>query len=351
MPHLQGLAAAVQGPAGGWRNGDECSPNMSDATELEDPDFRVQAAWLAQVSGTADGRLAEQVPKQGAGKTTQSTGQEANLVPPRLGRRSSLIKMVSVGSIVTVLLAAVIAIASLFESWRQPADGDATGLASSEPLASAPPAVQNELGTPKLFVESFLGIRGEPAPLGLALRGRANDAVVIIRGLLPGMELSAGSAVAGDTWRLSANDLTYAWIAPPPDFVGSADLIAELHLPNAQIVDRQTIHVEWAQRAGGSGREHEHEPIAPRQENEMMPPIAPPDVQHPTGRDVITAAPPTSAAIPQGQLPSEEKKSARAREKNNLRRSVSEGDRHAPFGTPRIDDSTHAVKGFWDWSR
>jgi hypothetical protein len=135
---------------------------MSAATELEDPDFRVQAAWLAQVSETTEGRLAEQVPKQGGGKTTQSTtsslapadrrgSQEAGLAPQsRLGRRSSLIKMVSVGSIITVLLAAVIAIASLVESWRQPADGDATGPASSEPLASASPAVQNELGTPKL---------------------------------------------------------------------------------------------------------------------------------------------------------------------------------------------------------
>jgi hypothetical protein len=338
---------------------------MNAATELEDPDFRVQAAWLAQVSETADARLAEQVPKQGRGKTTQSTTssltptdrritQEASLAPPSLlGRRWSLIKMVSVGSIITVLLAAVIAIAisPLFQNWRQQAGGDVTGLASSEPLASAPPAVQNELGTPKLFVEPLLGIRGEPAPLGLALRGRATDAVVIIRGLLPGMELSAGSAVAGDTWQLFAKDLTYAWIAPPPDFVGSADLIAELHLPNAQIVDRQTIHMEWTQRAVGSGHEHEREPIAPRQESEMMPPIAPRDVQHPTDRGVITAAPPRSAAIPQGQLPSEEGTSARARGKNNLRRSVSDGNRRAPSGTPRIDNSTHAVKGFWDWSR
>jgi hypothetical protein len=72
--------------------------------------------------------------------------------------------MVSVGSIITVLLAAVIAIAisPLFQNWRQQAGSDVTGLASSEPLASAPPAVQNELGTPKLFVEPLLGIRGEP---------------------------------------------------------------------------------------------------------------------------------------------------------------------------------------------
>jgi hypothetical protein len=128
-------------------------PYMNAATELEDPDFRVQAAWLAQLSETADARLAEQVPKQGRGKTTQSTTssltptdrritQEASLAPPSLlGRRWSLIKMVSVGSIITVLLAAVIAIAisPLFQNWRQQAGGDVTGLASSEPLASAPP--------------------------------------------------------------------------------------------------------------------------------------------------------------------------------------------------------------------
>src|SRR6476619_2831665 len=50
-----------------------------------------------------------------------------------------------------------------------------------------------------------------------ALRGRANDAIVILRGLVSGMELSAGSAVAGGTWQLSATDLLYAWIAPPKD--------------------------------------------------------------------------------------------------------------------------------------
>src|SRR2546421_1018345 len=36
-----------------------------------------------------------------------------------------------------------------------------------------------------------------------------------------------------DEW-LSASDLQYAWVAPPKDFVGSADLVAELRLPNAQ---------------------------------------------------------------------------------------------------------------------
>ena len=50
----------------------------------------------------------------------------------------------------------------------------------------------------------------------------------------------------GDRWELAATDLPYAWIAPPPDFVGSVELVAELRLPNAEIADRQIVHVECA---------------------------------------------------------------------------------------------------------
>jgi hypothetical protein len=77
-------------------------------------------------------------------------------------------------------------------------------------------------------------------------------------------------------------DLPYAWIAPPKDFVGSADLVAELRLPNAQIADRQTLHVKWTRPA------QEREQIAPpRQENEMRPAVGPATIQHPNNRDVF----------------------------------------------------------------
>jgi hypothetical protein len=59
------------------------------------------------------------------------------------------------------------------------------------------------------------------------------------------MELSTGGAIAGDIWQLSATDLPYAWIAPPKDFVGFADLVAELRLSNDKIADRRAVHLEW----------------------------------------------------------------------------------------------------------
>ena len=210
----------------------------------------------------------------------------------------------------------------------------------------------NEPGTPKLIVEPSVGVAGEPAPIRLALRGRANDAIVIIRGLIPGMELSTGSAITSDSWQLSASDLPYASIAPPQDFVGSADLVAELRLPNAQIADRQMLHLEWTRPAAVSELQHEQEQITGQKEVEPVPPIAPPTVAHPNDRDVTTAAPPSSADPLQGQLGRKEGKSARARGKNNLRRSsVNDGSPAAPSVSPRVGDNTRPLKGFWDWSR
>src|SRR5207248_4640690 len=151
-----------------------------------------------------------------------------------------------------------------------------------DPVKSATPPVQTGSETPRLVVEPRLGAPGEPVPIGLALRGRANDAVVILRGMVPGMELSAGSAVTRDSWQLSATDLPYAWIAPPKDFVGSADLVAELRLPDAQIADRQTLHVKWVRPAAADPEdEHKHEQLIGQKEKEIDPvsPIAPATVQ------------------------------------------------------------------------
>jgi hypothetical protein len=335
----------------------ETGHSMSAPPESEDPDFRVHAAWLAQVSEAADGRLAKQVPQQGDGSPSVSpssldradcwVGEQVRLAPPsrRGRRRSGPIMAIALGCIFATALVAVIAIPprlALFDSWRPPTDGSRT---ESGPLTSATPAIGNEARTPKLIIEPSLGVAGEPAPIGLSLRGGANNAIVIVRGLLPGMELSTGSAIAGDTWQLSAADLPYAWIAPPKDFVGSADLVAELRLPNAQIADRQTLHVKWT-RPG-----QEREQVAPRQENEMQPPIGPPTIQRPKDRDVITAAPTISAEPPQGQIDREHGKTVRARGKNNLRRSVDEVNRRAPIATLDVGESHPALKGFWDWSR
>ena len=115
-----------------------------------------------------------------------------------------------------------------------------------ELASSAPPlAVLTEPTTSRLVVEPSQVVSGQPAPLGLALHGLAEDAAVIISGLLPGMSLSTGYAFGADAWRVPATDLPDAWIAPPENYVGAAYLVAELLLSDSKITDRQVIRVEW----------------------------------------------------------------------------------------------------------
>jgi hypothetical protein len=335
------------------------SPNMSGLTEPEDPDYRVHAAWLAQASNAGDGPL----PKEAAGGASELTsslarpdrlgGQEAPLAPAQVDRRSGLITKLLIGCILATAIAAVIAIPPYLQTWQEPT-GDPIELTSPDRVESATPPMQKGSETPKLVVEPTLGAPGEPAPIGLALRGRSNDAVVILRGLAPGMELSAGSAVSGDSWQLSATDLPYAWIAPPKDFVGSADLVAELRLPNAQIADRQTLHVKWGRAAAPApGDEQKHEQLTGQKENNPVLPTAPATVEHPTDneREAVPPAPPISAHPRPGHLDREEAQRAPTAGRSNVRRSSGDDGRGAPVGSRQVRDRTQGVKGFWDWSR
>jgi hypothetical protein len=327
-------------------------PNVSAPTEPSDPDYRVHAAWLAQVAKAADGRLG----KEAGGNTSVSTsssapadrlaGQEVRLAPAHADRRSGLITKVLIGCIVAGTIAAVIAIPSYFffvETWQQPT-ADPIELTSPNSMKPGTPPMQNGLESPKLVVEPTLGAPGEPVPIGLALRGRANDAVVIFRGLVPGMELSAGSAVTGGTWQLSATDLPYAWIAPPKDFVGSADLIAELRLSNEQIVDRQTIHLQWMTPSSSTPAQRELD----RNGITAVPPISS-EIGHPKDREAIRMVP--SKERTQRQVNPKEVKRLLKRGKADFKVARPDAGGRASQTDAYAGGGTSTPRGFWDWSR
>jgi hypothetical protein len=326
--------------------------NVSAPTEPEEPDCRLHEAWSAKVSETADGLLPAQAPEPSRVSPNIATnslapgdrvlGQEARLVSPS---RSGLIPMALIGIVFAAAVAAVTfsVPVSLFENWRPPRSGRAVDQpTSSEPLTTATRETDNVSETPKLIAEPSVGAPGEPVQMRLALRGLSQDAVVIVRGLIPGMELSAGTSVTGDRWELAATDLPYAWIAPPQDFAGSVELIAELRLPNAQIADRQKVHVEWRRAATASEHQRAGEQISGQKEIGPTPPIA--AVQPSHNRDVVTAPPPMTAEPSQGQLGRKEGKSSRSREKSSLRRApVADGSRSSP---PPSSDNSRTFKGF-----
>jgi hypothetical protein len=131
----------------------------------------------------------------------------------------------------------------------------AIGLSSS--LGSAVPSIGTE-PTARLVARPRQGaVSSGPTPLGLALEGRAEGAVAVIAGLAPDMELSAGDMVASDKWQISVAQLGNAWIAPPENFAGSIDLVAELHLSDGKIADRVAIRVEWVSPPAPSAAQQE----------------------------------------------------------------------------------------------
>jgi hypothetical protein len=315
---------------------------LEASLEPADPDSSVHAAWITHVRQAADTSLNQRVAEQQGHEGSVGVGTSSLNVPERLGEehvsqpRHSLpergrgaVTMVSIA-----LALAAVGVASqhfgLLRSSQEPSDHTTEALSSPEALSTGN-AATGTLGSPKLIVQSSPAVSGEPAPLGLALSGAANGAVVLLRGLPPGMELSAGRAVADGVWQLSAADLSDAWIGPPAGFVGSAHLVAELQLPDFRIIDRQAIHLEWTQ---GGHDTATNAPVALHHMNEPPLPMARPDTSaKPSGLDP--------------SVPRELSKRVRQRGDNDLRRSANERSRHVPS----INDASLPPRGFWDWSR
>jgi hypothetical protein len=255
------IRALERGP---FRSGDYCKPRASlAATEAPEP-----------LSGSA-------TPSKNAIGSTNTVIPEDKLLsnpdffpaPPLPVRSRSRLAVVGglIGVILVITLTAFIAVGQfpLADVWLRLTAERAIELASS----SARPAPAIELSTPRLIVHPRV-LSGEPVALGLAVQGRAEGAIVIVTGLPPGMELSKGDAVAADAWQIAATELAEAWIAAPESFLDSADLIAELRLPDNKIADRLTIRLEW------------------------VPPILRAPTQHQLDREEIATAPPILPAAP-----------------------------------------------------
>ena len=234
-------------------------------TEFPDnPNVAARLVKLGQVSEAARALAATQAAEQLGGNTSSSNLSAGSNIassyissvsardrlldplaylasPSLLERKSSLLGLI--GFILVVALTVVLTKVNfpLADIWSQRPVDRTYELASSAP----PLAVRTEPTTSRLVVEPSQVVSGQPAPLGLALHGLAEDAAVIISGLLPGMSLSTGYAFGADAWRVPATDLPNAWIAPPENYVGAAYLVAELLLSDSKITDRQVIRVEW----------------------------------------------------------------------------------------------------------
>ncbi|HVI80255.1 MAG TPA: hypothetical protein VM715_19275, partial [Candidatus Acidoferrum sp.] len=158
-------------------------------------------------------------------------------------------------------------------------------------------AITPERTSARLIVQSWRGNSDEPTPLGLAVQGPAEHAVIYIKGLMPGMELSSGNRVDSDAWEIPATGVGDVWIAPPQGFVGTAKLVAELRLPDSRIADRQAVYFEWELQRP-TPVQHQLEGRAALQS------IPPEPIQPQTDRDEVVAS--QKPVIAQGQIDGKE---------------------------------------------
>jgi hypothetical protein len=281
------------------------------------------------LSGTTD------TSKISLGPTSEPSVVRAFSFNPNVTQARSLLggisKVTLIVGVVAILAVALTAVTdggqfTLADIWQRLAIDRTFDLASLSP--SPVPEVRDEPSITRLVVQTARGPAGEPAPLGLTVRGPANGAVVHIKGLLPGMELSTGNAVGSDAWQISATDLGDAWIAPPEGFVGSVDLVAELRLSDDKIVDRQGIKLEWGPPISPepvprqfereeivAGAPIAREPTQPQSDQEEAgpgiklewgPPISPEPVPRQFEREEIVAGAPIAREPTQPQSDQEE---------------------------------------------
>ena len=276
-----------------------------------------RAFWLGQVSEAATALAGTRVPKQlseSVGVSKISTEPSAAVTSISLSVRNDLAfnpadhlathvrsrsKLATFTRLVIIL--AVAAITALIFTGQLPTDiltrDDIIEVASLPVISNLVTAITPERTSARLIVQSWRGNSDEPTPLGLAVQGPAEHAVVYIKGLMPGMELSSGSRVGSDAWEIPATGVGDVLIAPPQGFVGTAKLVAELRLPDSRIADRQAVYFEWELQRP-TPVQHQLEERAALQS------IPPEPIQPQTDRDEVVAS--QKPVIARGQFDGKE---------------------------------------------
>ncbi|MGB9055236.1 MAG: hypothetical protein WCC54_23400, partial [Pseudolabrys sp.] len=272
--------------------------------------------WLGQVSEAATALAGTQVPKQlieSVGVSKISTEPSAAVTSISLSVRNdhsfnpadhlTHVRSRSKLAIFTglVITLAVASLTALILTGQLPTDilttDDIIEVASLPVISNLVTAITPERTSARLIVQSWRGNSDEPTPLGLAVQGPAEHAVVYIKGLMPGMELSSGNRVGSDAWEIPAAGVGDVWIALPQGFVGTAKLVAELRLPDSKIADRQAVYFEWELQRP-TPVQHQLE------ERTTLQSIPPEPIQPQTDRDEVVAS--QKPVIARGQIDGKE---------------------------------------------
>jgi hypothetical protein len=136
---------------------------------------------------------------------------------------------------------------------------------------------------PRLLVRDDRGETNDTLSVGVVIDGNRAGVGVVLSGLAPGTQLSAGSPLGISGWRLDAGQLEGLEIRPPHDFIGVMNVAVDLRLQGDRLADSKTLRLEWVARP------------------QIAPPAAAPQVQAP----VPAPQPQAPAVVLQAQAPAE----------------------------------------------
>jgi hypothetical protein len=100
----------------------------------------------------------------------------------------------------------------------------------------------------RLIVERQHGFTNELLPLGISLEDTSGGETVTLKGLVSGVEVSLGTSLGLDGWRISAADLDKTWVSAPEGFVGAMDATVNLYSANGKLLQSKAIQFEWIAR-------------------------------------------------------------------------------------------------------
>ncbi|HEY1746769.1 MAG TPA: hypothetical protein VGG11_08420 [Xanthobacteraceae bacterium] len=111
---------------------------------------------------------------------------------------------------------------------------------------------QDQLAVPtpeaRLLVRDDRGEPNEILPVGIEIDGNSAGTSVVLSGLAPDTQLSAGSALGVSGWRLDADQLAGLEIRPPRDYVGVMNAMVDLRLPGDRVAESKGLRLEWVAR-------------------------------------------------------------------------------------------------------
>jgi hypothetical protein len=122
------------------------------------------------------------------------------------------------------------------------AESGTSGIGSTIPAINQPVAIV----LPRLRLSKVNEVEGKPVFLGISVENPRPDSFILIREVPPGSLITKGSRAGKDGWRVPVQELAYAILNPPQNFVGTMALSVDLKNGDDAVADSDVQQLSWS---------------------------------------------------------------------------------------------------------